>query len=59
MQIIEALQLPVCDHCTVIWVLHPVGGARYYKIYVVKMLQVYYMNNSTITGNRTMQVPVY
>ena len=29
-QIIEALQLPVCDHCTVIWVLHPVGGAWYY-----------------------------
>ena len=36
MQIIEVLQLPACDHCTVICVLHPVGGAWYYWVYAVK-----------------------
>ena len=54
-QIIEVLQLPACDHCTVIWVLYPVGGAQYHQIYVAKMLQVYDMNNSTITGNGIIQ----
>ena len=29
-QTIEALPLLAHDHCTVIWVLHPVGRARYY-----------------------------
>ena len=32
MQIIEVLQLPVHDHCTVIWVLHSVGGALYSEV---------------------------
>ena len=35
MQTIEALPLPVRDHCTVIWVLHPVGGALYNCNYMV------------------------
>ena len=35
MQTIEALPLPARDHCTVIWVLHPVGGALYYCDYTV------------------------
>ena len=30
MQITEALPLLVQDHCTVTWVLHPGGEARYY-----------------------------
>ena len=30
MQITEALLLPVQDHCTVTWVLHPGGSAQYY-----------------------------
>ena len=35
-QINDALQLPARDHCTVIWVLHSVGGALYYRSYAVK-----------------------
>ena len=30
--ITEVLLLLAHDHCTVIWVLHPGGGARYYLI---------------------------
>ena len=36
MQTIEALPLPVHDHCTVIWVLDPAGGALYYCKYMGK-----------------------
>ena len=35
-KLLKCYLLPVRDHCTVTWVLHPGGGARYYFRFVVK-----------------------